>query len=770
MKTFQDIIINKSQMPFRGNKVQLLGGIILLLAFCILQFGCASMRLKTVLIQDRPVGSGEARVVQVYREGELLETKLNMGLEEEDEIVTDSVSTAVLTFPGGTEVIVTPNTHVKISSIFVFFGEVLVKARRFFSVETEYEVISAEGTEFIVRVDPNVEVETIVLEGAVKIESKTQSWPPKRVTQFQRATIPWQQAPEITDMTQDEINEYIRWRNRIEQVVKGKKSKLLVPDIVGLPEQEAKNMLAGEQIAVGKIVKSITNTQPIGNVVAQKPVAGTEISQKTSVQLEVEAVPVEIPSLIGISRTRGIDMLRQSGLTVGKEKTEITGDFPVDAIIRQEPQPGVIVPEESSVDLWIEAESVLIPYVEGMPVEQAREVLRNGRLRIKEREDVLGVAEVGTVLGQDPGADIRVPPNTEVKLSVEAGVRVPDVVGQWERDAANTLQQHQLSAGRIDRKITGRVQQDIVLEQSPRAGEVVRVNNRVNLTVEAESVAVPNVTGMLSQQAQNSLFNQRLRTELREEIKGTARIGTVLRQEPQAGTLVEPGKAIRLYVEAGVQVPNVVGMSVQQAMSTLRSGGFTSINPREDVRGQTSLNTVLSQNPQGGSAAKPQTVITLYYEAGVRVPDVRNLDVNSAESRLRSAGFGARRNYRETSQYRAETVMDQSPSPNSAAKPNSSVTLVVAKAPQLRIITPAPLPVEKECQVPNVVDANLAEAEKTLESAGFRIGRLWNYYNPTQIENVQNYESYVVMQQRTSPGSRVPCGSSVDLEVTPRLY
>jgi beta-lactam-binding protein with PASTA domain len=570
-------------------------------------------------------------------------------------------------------------------------------------------------------------------------------------------------------MDQDEINEHIRWRNRIEQVVKGKKSKLLVPDIVGLPEQEAKNMLAGEQIAVGKIVKSITNTQPIGNVVAQKPVAGTEISQKTSVQLEVEAVPVEVPSLIGIDRTTAIDMLRQSGLTVGDQEMKITGDFPVDAIIRQDPQPGVVVPEDSSVNLWIEAESVLIPYVEGMPVEQAREVLRNGRLRIKEREDVRGVAEVGTVLGQDPGADTRVPPNTEVKLSVEAGVRVPDVVGQWEKDAINTLQQNQLSAGRIEWKITGNAREYTVLDQDPRAGEVAKVNSAVKLVIEAESVTVPNMTGLSIQQAEDRLRSQGLSSESREELKGTARIGTVLRQEPQAGTLVEPGKAIRLYVEAGVQVPNVVKMSVQKAMTLLRSKGFTSVSPREDVQGQTSLNTVLRQNPQAGRAVKPdRTTVTLYYEAGVRVPDVRNLTVNSAESKLRSAGFGTRRDYRETSQYRADTVMGQSPSPNSAAKPNSSVTLVVAKAPQLRIITPAPLPVEKECQVPRVIDLRLNVAIEVLERAGFRLGRVWDIHAPNQA--IQDYHRYSVEQQNPGPGYRAPCNSSVDLGVAYIVY
>jgi len=589
---------------FRDMKTQILSKDIILCVLCILQFGCASMQLKTVLIHDRPADSEEAQVVQVYRQGQLLTTESKMPLKEQDEIITDSVSTVVLTFAGGTEAILAPNTHVKLSRIFVYFGKVLIKVRGAFAIETEHEVIRAEGTEFYVRVEPNVEVETIVLEGAVQIASKAESWPPKWVTLFQRATIPWQQEPEIIDMDRNEINEHIRWHNQVEQVVKGDKSKLLVPDVVALSEQEAKKMLAGEQIVVDKIVKRITNNQPIGSVVAQEPVAGTEISPSTSIQLDVEAVPVEIPSLIGIDKATVIDRLWKSGLNVGEQEMKITGKFPADAVIQQDPQPGTIVPENSSVNLWIEAESVLIPHVEGMRFEQAQEMLFDRRLRIEKEEKVQGKTALGTVSGQTPGADTRVPPNTEVKLSVEAGVRVPNVIGRGERDAINILQQYQLLAGTIERKITGKARRDTVLAQNPKAEKVVKVNSDITLVVEAESVTVPNVAGISSQQAKNSLFKKGLKVQFSEEIKGTARIGAVLRQYPQAGTNVELGKTIKVYVEAGVLLPNVVGKSVQQATSALRSQGLTSINSKEDVRGQTSLNTVLSQEPQAGSVVK----------------------------------------------------------------------------------------------------------------------------------------------------------------------
>ncbi len=53
--------------------------------------------------------------------------------------------------------------------------------------------------------------------------------------------------------------------------------------------------------------------------------------------------------------------------------------------------------------------------------------------------------------------------------------------------------------------------------------------------------------------------------------------GTIIGQEPAAGAMYRPGQTVIVRVSTGPQlvpVPNVIGMSVQQATQALQAAGF----------------------------------------------------------------------------------------------------------------------------------------------------------------------------------------------------
>ena len=101
-----------------------------------------------------------------------------MELVPGDEIQTEADSTAILRFADGTEVFVGSNTHIRIGSLWVLFGEIYVKARGRFRVETLYVTAGVEGTEYLLTVDSEAEMSMVVLDGAVRLTSKTGSWEP----------------------------------------------------------------------------------------------------------------------------------------------------------------------------------------------------------------------------------------------------------------------------------------------------------------------------------------------------------------------------------------------------------------------------------------------------------------------------------------------------------------------------------------------------------------------------------------------------------------
>jgi eukaryotic-like serine/threonine-protein kinase len=97
--------------------------------------------------------------------------------------------------------------------------------------------------------------------------------------------------------------------------------------------------------------------------------------------------------------------------------------------------------------------------------------------------------------------------------------------------------------------------------------------------------------------------------------------GTLLRQEPPAGSRVNAGNAVILYVSDGTgevpTVPTVVGMDRATAEQTLRDAGYEVLvftrptnNPAED-------GIVLSQSPSGGEAVPPGDGTTVVIQVGV---------------------------------------------------------------------------------------------------------------------------------------------------------
>ncbi len=128
--------------------------------------------LHSVVIGKRLASAEEIQKVQVIRSGKSLTTKLGMSLMQGDMVKTDTNTTAVIAFVGReTEVLISPDTQVTIrdTALHVVIGNLFVKARDFFRVETEYGTAATEGTMFDVDVDDK-QVVFAAFEGSVKVE------------------------------------------------------------------------------------------------------------------------------------------------------------------------------------------------------------------------------------------------------------------------------------------------------------------------------------------------------------------------------------------------------------------------------------------------------------------------------------------------------------------------------------------------------------------------------------------------------------------------
>lgn len=125
-------------------------------------------------------------------------------------------------------------------------------------------------------------------------------------------------------------------------------------------------------------------------------------------------------------------------------------------------------------------------------------------------------------------------------------------------------------------------------------------------------VEVPQIIGTLITDATTTLGPLGLTTETIREDFDDSVAGTILSTDPIPGTTVPKGTVIKVVLSKGpvlVDVPNVVGMDVATATTTLQSAGFqVKVVNKLTVA---ILNKVYSQNPAGGSKAPKGSVITL---------------------------------------------------------------------------------------------------------------------------------------------------------------
>jgi beta-lactam-binding protein with PASTA domain len=185
---------------------------------------------------------------------------------------------------------------------------------------------------------------------------------------------------------------------------------------------------------------------------------------------------------------------------------------------------------------------------------------------------------------------------------------VPTVIGLQVDDAVNRLQDDGFKT-QITRAPNQR-DAGIVFSQDPGAGSNVDKGTMVRLSVSSgqAQVTVPNAVGRSQADARDQLVKAGFSVTT-AEVFSDQPTGTVVAQDPAAGTQAPPGTKVRINVSKGagtVQVPSQVGSTVDDAKANLAAKGFkvdVTLVPSNEA-----ADTVVAQSPAGGAAPKGATV------------------------------------------------------------------------------------------------------------------------------------------------------------------
>jgi serine/threonine-protein kinase len=260
----------------------------------------------------------------------------------------------------------------------------------------------------------------------------------------------------------------------------------------------------------------------------------------------------------------------------------------------------------------------VVPPVSALTVDEATVILTPLEFGVEVVEEFSEDIPVGVVLRTEPTSGETARKGSPVTLFVSKGKErylIPsDLAGQDPGDATSELEALTLVILNTNEVFDELIPIGKVVSTDPVGGTSVKRETPVTILVSKgpAPVEIPPIIGTLIADATTTLEALGLTTETIQEDFDESVAGTILSTDPLPGTTVPKGTVIKVVLSKGpvlIDVPNVVGMDVTTATTTLQSAGFQvrTVNKLTVAI----LNKVYSQNPAAGSKAPKGSVITL---------------------------------------------------------------------------------------------------------------------------------------------------------------
>jgi beta-lactam-binding protein with PASTA domain len=269
---------------------------------------------------------------------------------------------------------------------------------------------------------------------------------------------------------------------------------------------------------------------------------------------------VSVPNVAGETQAAASTALTNAGLVSGTATTQSNSTVPSGDVISENPSAGMLVNAGSAINLVVSLgpAQVVVPNVVGETQAAAAAALTSVGL-------VLGTVTTqpsstvpsGNVISQSPAAGTQVKAGSAVNLVVSSGagqVAVPNVVGDTQAAATTSITSAGLVLGTVTTQPSSNVASGNVISQTPAAATRVNGGSAVNLVISSglAQVAVPNVVGETQAAATTALTTAGLVLgTVTPQSSSTVPSGSVISENPAAGTDVNSGSAVSLVVSTG---------------------------------------------------------------------------------------------------------------------------------------------------------------------------------------------------------------------------
>jgi beta-lactam-binding protein with PASTA domain len=529
-----------------------------------------------------------------------------------------------------------------------------------------------------------------------------------------------------------------------------------VPDVVGLTEAAATSAITVvDNLAVGTVTNEYSDTVAAGDVISQSPIAGTIVAIGTAVDLVVSLGQPTVPDVNGLTQAdASLAITAVDNLIVGTVTNQYSDTVPAGNVISQNPVAGTAVNIGTAVDLVLSLGQPQVPDVVGQAETDANLAITGVSLVVGivsyEFSDIVAA---DNVISQSPIAGTTLSIGSSVDLIVSLGQpQVPDVNGMTEAAAGLAIiAVDNLIVGNITNQYSDTVAQGLLISSNPAADTVVPIGTAVDFVVSlGPEVSVPIVTGQTEAAAISAITAENLIVGIISyEYSDVVPLGSVISQNPIAGTIVPGGTTVDLVVSAGQAiVPGVIGYTQAAAYSNIIAAGLVVGAVTYEYSDTITAGLVLAQSPTGGTSTTLGSAVDIVISLGQPVvPNVVGRTEATAVSMITQIDnlvIGTI-TYEYNVIVPAGEVISQSPVGLTIVATGTAVDLVVSLGPS--------------AIVPDVISLTEAAASTAITTATLIVGTVTYEHSDTVANGL-------VISQSPVGGTTVTAGSAVDFVVS----
>lgn len=207
-----------------------------------------------------------------------------------------------------------------------------------------------------------------------------------------------------------------------------------------------------------------------------------------------------------------------------------------------------------------------------------------------------------------------------------------------------------------------------------------------------------------------------------------------------------------LYVSGSeVMVPNVIGMTEEEAIKTLKDADFDPSIADTSFGVSLPPGSIFMQKPESGKFVKEGRSVFLFLSGGdqiISVPLLKGKTVRDARFALERLGLKLGNVEEVTSTQPKDMIFDQQYAEGTGIRKGQSVGISVSIGRGMGDIT-----------VPDLIGKSLTEARKILSDSTLTIGKINYQISSTLLPNT-------VLDQYPAPGNKLNVGNAVDLFLT----